>query len=60
MNDLLIPGSGMFVEYITRRMKEKFEVDRYEENEATYLGMEIMTVGGEDFEGVVLIRKIRN
>ena len=44
VGDLLISGSRAVVKYITRRMKEKFEVVRYEENEATYLGMEILKI----------------
>ena len=44
----------MAIEYITQRMKGAFEVDRYGGNEAAYLGMEIMKVKNEDFEGVVL------
>ena len=39
VDDLLISGSDTFLEYITFRMKEKFEVDAFEENKATYLGM---------------------
>ena len=42
--DLLISGSGAFVKYITQGMKEKFEVVRYEENEATYIGMKISKI----------------
>ena len=44
VGDLLIAGSGSFIKYITQRMKEKFEVDRLEENEATYLGMGILKI----------------
>ena len=49
---LLNSGSGMFVEYITQRMKGTPEVGRYEETDATYLGMKIMKVKNEDFEGL--------
>ena len=44
VGDLLISGSGAFVKYITQRMKEKYEVESYEENEATYLGMKILEI----------------
>ena len=53
MGDLLISGSGPFVKYNTQRTKEKFKAAIYEENEATYMGMEILKVGNNDFEGVV-------
>ena len=35
-------------------MTEKFEVAIFEENEATYLGMEISKIKNGDFEGIVL------
>ena len=35
-------------------MKEKFEVDRYEENKATYLGIEIEKVSNAEFGGIIL------
>ena len=38
-DDLLISGSGAFVKYNSQRMKEKFEVDSFGENEAAYTGM---------------------
>ena len=41
----------MFTEYITRRLKGEFAVDRYGENEATYLGMDISKVHKEDPDG---------
>ena len=53
VDGILIPGSETFVEYITQRMKEKFESDRYGENEAIYLWMGIPTVNSEDSDGVV-------
>ena len=53
VDDLLISGSETFIRYITQRMKEKFDVGRYEENEATYAGMEIMLIKNEDFDGSV-------
>ena len=37
-------------------MKDKCEVDSYEGNEATYLGMKIPKVNDGDFEGVVLVQ----
>ena len=40
VGDLLISGGEMFTECITQRKKDKFEADRYEENEATYFGDE--------------------
>ena len=40
MGGLLISGNEMLTEYITQKMKEIFEVDIYEETEATYLGDE--------------------
>ena len=43
----------MFIEYIARRMKEKFEVDRYEEYGSTYLGMGISEINNEDSNGIV-------
>ena len=39
----------MFIEYITYRMKAKFEADSYEGNEATYLGMKIDKVNNGEF-----------
>ena len=44
----------MFTEYITRRLKGEFAVDRYGENEATYLGMDISKVHKEDPDGAIL------
>ena len=35
-------------------MKEKFEVDTFEENKATYLGMKIEKIDTPDFKGVIL------
>ena len=52
LGDLLISGCGMFIEYATQRMKGKSEVDSYEGNEATYIGMQIMEVKNGDFEGM--------
>ena len=54
VGELLITGSEMSIERITQRMKGKSEVDIYDENEATYIGMKITKVKGEDFEEVVL------
>ena len=54
VDDLLISGSDTFLEYITSRMKGKFEVDTFEENKATYIGMEIEKVDALDFKGVIL------
>ena len=54
VGDLLISGSGNFLEYITFRMKEKFEVDAFEENKAIYLGMKIEKIDTPDFKGVIL------
>ena len=51
VDDLLISGSGNFIEYITFRMKEKFEVDTFEENKATYIGMKIEKIDTPDFKG---------
>ena len=53
MRDLLISGSGAFLKYITQRAKEKFEVGRSGENDATYLGMRALRQN-EDSEWVVL------
>ena len=41
VDDLLISGGDFFTEYASKRMKGKFEVDRYGGNKATYLGMKI-------------------
>ena len=41
VGDLLISGNGTLARYLTQKMKEISDVDSYEENEATYLGMEI-------------------
>ena len=41
VDDLLISGPDTLLEYITFRMKEKFEVDAFEENNSVYLGMKI-------------------
>ena len=54
MGDLLISGSEILIEYITQRMKEKFDVGRYEENEATYGGMKISKINDNDFSGLIL------
>ena len=35
-------------------MKEKFEVDTFEENNAIYLGMKIEKVDSNDFKGIIL------
>ena len=35
-------------------MEEKFEVDTFEENKATYIGMEIEKIDTPDFKGVIL------
>ena len=53
VGDLLISGSEMFTEYITRSMKGEFEADRYEEIEAAYLGMRISKVNSENCDGVI-------
>ena len=39
VDELLISGSGDFLERATFRTKEKFEVDTFEANKATYLGV---------------------
>ena len=54
VDDLLLSGSGSFVKYITQRMKEKFDVDSFGENEATYMGMQILKIKNGDFDGIVL------
>ena len=54
VDDLLISGSDTFLEYTTFRMKEKFEVDSFEENKAIYLGVKIEKVGTPEFKGVIL------
>ena len=54
VGDLLISGSDTFLEYITFRMKGEFEVDTFEENKATYIGMEIEKIDTPDFKGVIL------
>ena len=54
VGDLLISGNGALIRYLTQKMKGKFEVDSYEENEATYLGAEITKEGNEDSEGAIL------
>ena len=54
VDDLLISGSDTFLEYITFRMKEKFEVDAFEENNAVYLGMKIEKVDTNDVTGIIL------
>ena len=53
VDDILVSGGDMFIEYITQRMEEKSEVGRYGENEATYLGMDISEVNNDDFDGIV-------
>ena len=54
VDDLLISGSGEFIEYISMRMKEKFEADSYGGGKATYLGMEIEKVSDSDSEGIII------
>ena len=54
VEDLLISGSGMFIDRITQKMKEKSEADSYEGNDATYLGIEIAKVGDGEFGGIAL------
>ena len=44
VGDLLIAGSGSFIKYITQRMKEKFAVGSFGENEETYMGMKILKI----------------
>ena len=44
VGDLPVSGSGPFVKYITQRMEEKFDVGRYEGNEETFFGMEILKI----------------
>ena len=54
VGDLLISGSGMFIEQITKKKEGKFELDSYGWNEAIYLRMEIAKVGDGEFGGITL------
>ena len=54
VDDLLISGSDMFIEYIPHKMNGEFEADSYEGNEATYLRMEITQTNNEEFDGIIL------
>ena len=44
----------MFTEYVTQKTQEKSEAGRYEENEATYLGIKIAKTNNGEFGGIIL------
>ena len=48
VGDLLIPGSGGFIEYISCGINERCDDDRYDGGESTYLGMPDAKVGDPD------------
>ena len=54
VGDLLISGGEVFIEYITRRMTGKSEVDSYAENESTYFGLKISKANGGNPDGIIL------
>ena len=52
VEDILIPGKEMFVEYTTQRINNELESDSYEGDAAIFMGMGIPKGNNEEAQGL--------